>query len=210
MIAIFVLFITLLSSPLSVSAQEYQLELHQIMDNETNNPPSQILPLKNRQEFIENGFSILSIDSDSTITFKIDKTSIPTDDLSSGKEFIYDSQMKIDQNGNGNTNLVYQLSQDLETASGQSIPGTKCDNYCNNKIPGVWKRTDSYGWGYSIDGGNTYRPFVTETDKLDNLPVQTKYSSKSNPKLTFKINLHGNFPSGIYHATIKLIALPDF
>jgi len=207
MILLLSIIIFLIAPIFPVNAQEYQLELQQVTDTNQSEIITSVLPIQNRQELAESGFTIIDGSPTSTISLKIDKTALSIPDLPEGGENLQDVGVSSSINNSEKTQIVYELASKFETGSGQSIPGTKCDKICNEKIGGVWTDPESYGWGYSTDGRKTYRPFALPDENMNTFPLDVN-ASQEKSKLSFKLNLPKNFPSGSYHSTLKMIAMP--
>lgn len=107
-------------------------------------------------------------------------------------------------------------------ASGFEIPATTCDNgTCTPTTSAAWTNSLTYGLGYRCDN-------VTGTDCASGFSDSTYYKSfaaspsavavmsSSNvgrnrqSQITYKVNVSGTQPAGLYRNIINYIAIPSF
>lgn len=199
----FSLLIIIFVSPLY--AQEYILELQQIeATTEAQLQPS--IPQNRLNEFKHQGYAILTVDHPAgEIAFSIDRTIISFDDLSRGGMVVEPIEMQVVPETGSRFQILAQLLKPFQSISGQTIEPTSCDDGCSVRIAKPWTSNAVYGWGYSVDGGKTYRPFSPEA--MGFLPPEL--SSTSNIDMKLKVQTSTNQPEGNFQAVVQLIALPE-
>jgi len=118
----------------------------------------------------------------------------------------------------------------LSSISSTTIPNTNCDTSCSISSSGVWSSSSRYGFGFNTIGINSsgvatnigtssyftnstyFRPFAA-TSRSESPQI---IMSEDNPvknrsaRLTYKINISTNQPSGDYENLINLIAVPKY
>lgn len=109
-------------------------------------------------------------------------------------------------------------------ASGANIPNTTCDNgRCSHENPQEWTNTLTYGFGYRCDNvtgfncnssfskPNFYKQFADNSNSMPPQSVMAGIGSKNKDvRLSYKVNISGNQPQGIYSNIITFIAIPNF
>ncbi|MCW1949374.1 MAG: hypothetical protein KIH89_002925 [Candidatus Shapirobacteria bacterium] len=118
----------------------------------------------------------------------------------------------------------------LQTIASATIPDTTCDTSCTISSSGVWSSSTKYGFGFNAIGINSsgaatnigtssyftdstyFRPFAAtsrsespQTVMSENSPVKNRSA-----RITYKINISRNQPSGDYENLINLIAIPKY
>lgn len=103
-----------------------------------------------------------------------------------------------------------------------TINDTTCDNNdCDETTSGVWTQNNTYGFGFNAtgDGTSTYFPNSTYFRQFANRQTNETpqiFMSENNPvvdhsaKITYKINISSNQPSGSYQNNINFIAVPKY
>ena len=109
-------------------------------------------------------------------------------------------------------------------ASGQLIPDTTCDNgECSEQNAQEWINTLSFGFGYRCDNTigmdcdisfskpNFYKHFADVSNKQFEQPIMSGIGSKNKSvKVSYRVNIAGNQPEGIYTNIVDYIAVPNF
>lgn len=118
----------------------------------------------------------------------------------------------------------HPLRNDSESAEGQIIPDTTCDNgQCNHENEGLWINTLTYGFGYRCDNvtgkhcnssfsnSNFYKHFAdTSTSASPQSVMSGIGSTNKDVKLSYKVNISSTYPAGIYSNIITFVAVPNF
>ncbi|OGH48018.1 MAG: hypothetical protein A3A51_04730 [Candidatus Levybacteria bacterium RIFCSPLOWO2_01_FULL_39_10] len=115
------------------------------------------------------------------------------------------------------------------------IPNTTCDNgRCTKNIPGIWKNSLTYGFGYRCDGisvkssqgitqscriddlsflnkPTSYKPFA-DSSKSEKAVIIMKGQKGTGQKanVTYKVNIPTSQATGKYKNTVTYIAVPSF
>lgn len=105
----------------------------------------------------------------------------------------------------------------------QIIPDTTCDNgQCNEENAGAWTNTLTYGFGYRCDNlaGNDcgssfsnpsfYKHFADISNSTAPSVMKGIGSENKDIRLSYKVNIPGTQPEGIYSNIITYIAVPNF
>ncbi|KKQ36630.1 MAG: hypothetical protein US54_C0061G0004 [Candidatus Roizmanbacteria bacterium GW2011_GWA2_37_7] len=200
---LFILTLCILST--SVHAQEYILELQQIVaTDEAQLKPK--IPAAQLAELGAQGYTIMSRNEKPTeFYFAIDHTFISFSDLSQGGNFSKHMNVKIKSSTNVQYQILTKLTSPLRTITGETIESTSCDNRCTSQTASIWNSADVYGFGFSTDNEQTFRPFSSQEATVLFLPAQ----GKSDIKMTLKIQTPRNQPEGNYQGAVQLIALPE-
>lgn len=104
------------------------------------------------------------------------------------------------------------------------IPDTTCDNgTCNEKSASEWTNALTYGFGYLCDNvtsktcsdsfskPNFYKHFPDSSKSEHFQSVMDGIGAKNRDvRLSYKINISGSQPEGIYSNVITFIAIPNF
>lgn len=105
----------------------------------------------------------------------------------------------------------------------QIIPDTTCDNgQCNQENAGAWTNTLTYGFGYRCDNltgndcdssfsnPNFYKHFADISNSIAPSIMKGIGSENKDARLSYKVNISGTQPKGIYTNIITYIAVPNF
>lgn len=115
------------------------------------------------------------------------------------------------------------LSEDMPMTSSSSatIPDTTCDSgNCTPTNAGLWSGTLTYGFGYRCDdltgsncvpgfSANFYKPFPKNPTTTQVLLSQ-KGGRGRKSQITYKVNIAGSQPGGVYTNIVTYIASPGF
>lgn len=186
------------------NAQEYTLELQQIeATSEAYLSPK--LPSENLKEFNEKGYTLISNIKPEEFYFTIDKTSILFPDLSTLGKFTDRFTIKVQSGSISNYQVIIKLLNQISAVTGETIDPTVCDSGCNSLNSGKWESQKSYGLGFSIDNGLTYRPFPFENQ----IVLSPKSLKDFDIPIDIKIQTPQNLQEGIYQGALQMIVLPD-
>jgi len=188
-----------------IHAQEFFLELQQIEPTDEAQRRPKISP-DHLAELENQGYSILSSNTKpAEFYFHIDRTDVSFTDLSEGGSFVESIEMQVKSEGGAQYQILNKLISSFHSLAGQTIEPTSCDDGCSVRVAKPWKSEDSYGWGYSIDDGNTYRPFSRESVGL----ITPLSLSKSALEMKLKVRTPKNQSEGNFQGVVQLIALPE-
>lgn len=112
------------------------------------------------------------------------------------------------------------------TSQNGIIPDTTCDNGgCNTSKAGLWTSSLSYGFGYRCDvsqdsgqvnacssdfsSANFYKPFAA-TPSAQTVLESTTGGAGRKSQITYKVNVSGTQPQGVYTNVVTYIANPGF
>lgn len=107
------------------------------------------------------------------------------------------------------------------TSQNGTIPDTSCDTGdCTPTKAAIWASTLSYGFGYRCDdqsGTNCvlgfspsfYKPFAA-SPSAQNVLSSTTGGSARKSQITYKVNVSGSQPPGLYTNIVSYIANPGF
>lgn len=158
-------------------------------------------------------------------SFSIAQTAIDFGLLSATNPVIRTSTLTISNPGAPGYQVVAYENNSLKNESNISIPDTTCDNgSCTETTAAPWKATLTYGFGYRCDNIadatcssaftdiDDYRQFA---DKSSNESPQTILIGKGGKtnrkaKISYKLNISGTQPPGVYTNSITYIAVPTF
>lgn len=120
---------------------------------------------------------------------------------------------------------AFENHQLLSPSSGQIIPNTTCDaGTCTTTTAAAWTSTLTYGFGYRCDnlsGTDCSSDFATSTfykqfpdDSAGQSPVAvmtgTNIGRNKQGQITYKVNISGAQPAGLYSNVITYIATPTY
>lgn len=113
----------------------------------------------------------------------------------------------------------------LVPASGNLIPDTTCDNgTCTQSTSALWSSNLTYGFGYRCDNvtgtdcasgfsdANYYKQFADNSKSESPVAVMSGTNVGKNKRvtITYKVNISGVQPSGLYGNVITYVATPTF
>lgn len=112
-----------------------------------------------------------------------------------------------------------------DSVSGVLIPDTSCDDgTCTSLTTSLWASTLTYGFGYRCDNlkgtdcasgftnASNYKQFADQSAKENPAAIMIGNNGNSNKQatITYRVNISGSQPAGIYANTITYIATPTF
>lgn len=201
---IYFLFICLVFA-IPIHAQEYILELQQIeATDEAQLKPK--IPSDRLNELEYQGYSVLNTNQNTTeFYFEIDKTAISFSSLDEGGIFIQPITITVTSEDGVGYQILTKMTASLSSISDQTIEQTSCDDGCTVRSARPWNSEDTYGWGYSIDDGQMYRPF----SRASMVSIRPEHFSDTNLKMVLKVQTPQNQPEGNFQGNVQLIALPE-
>lgn len=129
---------------------------------------------------------------------------------------------------NGYSVTAYENHQLLQPGSGQLIPDTTCDNgACTQTTSGPWTGSETsltYGFGYRCDNvtgtdcatgfsdSTYYKQFSDNSNSETAQAVMTGTNVGRNKavQITYRVNVSGSQPPGLYTNVITYVATPTF
>ncbi len=132
------------------------------------------------------------------------------------------STLIVSSGGAGGYRVTTRETETLQTTGGQSIPDTACDSgTCSESLAGIWSQATTYGFGYNMSGNDIPADFADSTyfRHFANASLsqtdQTVMSSANvgrdrTATITYKVNISGVQPAGIYQNRILFTAIPSF
>ena len=132
------------------------------------------------------------------------------------------STLIVSSGGAGGYRVTTRETGTLQTTGGQSIPDTTCDSgTCSESLAGIWSQATTYGFGYNMSGNDIPADFADSTyfRHFANASLsqtdQTVMSSANvgrdrTATMTYKVNISGVQPAGIYQNRILFTAIPSF
>jgi len=195
----------LLVSIVPAHAQEFFLELQQIEPTDEDQLKPKISP-DHLAELENQGYSILSSNTKpAEFYFHIDRTDVSFTDLSEGGSFVESIEMQVKSDTGAQYQILNKLVSSFHSVGDQTIEPTNCDDGCSVRVAKPWKSEDVYGWGYSVDDGDTYRPFSGESVGL----ITPHAISQSKLDMKLKVHTPKNQSEGNFQGVVQLIALPE-
>lgn len=120
---------------------------------------------------------------------------------------------------------AFENHQLLRPDTGSLIPDTSCDNgTCTQSTSAAWTSTLTYGFGYRCDNvtgtdcasgfsdSTYYKQFADESKSESPVAVMTGTNVGKNKQvqITYKANISGTQPAGLYTNVVQYIATPTF
>ena len=107
------------------------------------------------------------------------------------------------------------------TGSASTIPNTDCDAGCTNTTAGVWADSSKYGFGFNMTGNDIpadftdltyFRPFADRgSSESPQIVMSSIYVGRGRQStVTYKVNISGLQPAGIYNNIITYTAIPSY
>ena len=102
-----------------------------------------------------------------------------------------------------------------------TIPNTNCDTSCTNTTAGVWASVSKYGFGFNMTGNDIpadftdstyFRPFADRNNsESPQIVMSSIYVGRGRQStVTYKANISGTQPAGIYNNIITYTAIPSY
>lgn len=107
------------------------------------------------------------------------------------------------------------------TGAASTIPNTDCDAGCTNTTAGVWADTSKFGFGFNMTGNDIpadftdltyFRPFADRNNsESPQIVMSSIYVGRGRQStVTYKVNISGVQPAGIYNNIITYTAIPSY
>jgi hypothetical protein len=155
-------------------------------------------------------------------SFSISSISINFGDLIPQTAATASGTLTVSSGGAGGYQVKASENHPLKISSSAStIPNTNCDTTCTNTTAGVWSSTTKYGFGFNMSGNDIpadftdltyFRPFA-DRDSSENPQVvmSSIYVGRGRQStVTYKVNISGIQPAGIYNNIITFTAIPSY
>ena len=130
--------------------------------------------------------------------------------------------LTVSSGGAGGYQVMASENHPLQIqGTARTIPNTNCDTSCTNTSAGVWSSISKYGFGFNMSGndipadftGLTYfRPFADRSQSQSpQIVMSSIYVGRTRQStVTYKVNVQGTQPAGIYNNTIMYTAIPSY
>ena len=156
-------------------------------------------------------------------SFTISKVSINLGHLIPQTPVTTESEtLTVSSGGAGGYQVKASENHPLKVSSTSStIPDTTCDAGCSEAAAGVWNSNSKYGFGFNMygddipgdfSGPTLYRQFadrsISESPQIIMLSIYAGRGRQST--ITYKVNISGAQPAGIYNNTIMYTAIPSY
>jgi hypothetical protein len=110
------------------------------------------------------------------------------------------------------------------SSSAATIPDTSCDTSCDETTAAAWILNTKYGFGFNMSGDDIptgptgfagltyYRQFADRSiSEVPQIVMSSIYVGKSRQStVTYKVNIAGTQPAGVYNNVIEYTALPSY
>lgn len=110
------------------------------------------------------------------------------------------------------------------SSSASTIPDTNCDASCSESASGVWTSNSRYGFGFNMSGDDIptgptgfadltyFRQFADRSiSESPQIVMSSIYVGRDRQStVTYKVNISGTQPAGIYNNTIMYTAIPSY
>ncbi len=172
---------------------------------------------------LQSGFQYLN--NSNAFSFSISNNSINFDELKPGEPITRTNTLTIDPGSQSGYQVIASEDHELKaTPSGAFIPDTTCDKgNCTEATSATWSSPLTYGFGYRCDNllsldcnidftDQTYYKHFSNLSKNQQSVVimsNNKTPAKAKSQTTYKLNIAGTQPAGIYQNTIIYIATPS-
>jgi len=155
-------------------------------------------------------------------SFTISPISINFGDLLPQTPASASGTLTVSSGGAGGYEVKASENNPLKVSSSAStIPNTNCDTSCTNTTAGVWSSTSRYGFGFNMSGQDIpadfsdltyYRPFADRaSSESPQVVMSSIYVGRARQStVTYKVNISGTQPAGIYNNIITFTAIPSY
>lgn len=155
-------------------------------------------------------------------SFKIINTSIDFGTITAGTPISRTSNLQV-SNGSayGYTVTVNEDHSLLSFPYGITIPDTTCDTgACDPTTSALWQSDLTYGFGYRCDNvsgtdcaisttAGFYRPFAA-SPSATTVMSSSQAGRNKEVQVTYKLNVSGTQPAGLYQNILTYVATPTF
>ena len=178
---------------------------------------------------VKSGFQYI-YDSMEKFSFSISDLSIDFGSLTPNVGSSQSNTISITTPSGRGYQIMAIANKPLSTLSSSTIPDTNCDTSCSISSSGVWTTSSKYGFGFNTIGINSsgvatnigtssyftdstyFRPFAATSRAESPQIIMSEDSPVKNrsARITYKVNISNNQPSGDYENLINLIAVPKY
>ena len=132
------------------------------------------------------------------------------------------STIIISAGGAGGYSVKASENNPMKTINGaNTIIYTLCDTTCSETAAAVWSSSTKYGFGFNMSGDDVPADFVGSTyfrqfADRSNSETQAVIMSSANvgssrtATITYKVNISGVQPAGVYQNIITFTAIPSY
>lgn len=155
-------------------------------------------------------------------TFTISSISINFGHLVSQTPVTATNTLTVASGGAGGYQVKASENNPLKVGStSRTIPNTNCDTACSNTTAAVWSSSTKYGFGFNMSGNDIpadftdltyFRPFADRSNSESPQVVMSSiYVGRGRQStVTYKVNVSGVQPAGIYNNIITYTAIPSY
>ncbi len=132
------------------------------------------------------------------------------------------STLTVSAGGAGGYSVKAYESSTLKTFNGaDEIIDTLCDSTCSETAAGVWTSSTRYGFGFNMTGNDIPADFTNSTyfrqfanralgENPQIIMSSSNVGRSRTATITYKVNVSGVQPAGVYRNVITFIATPSF
>lgn len=176
--------------------------------------------------FASSGYLVRSgfqyIHSISPFSFVISNYLINFGTLVPGTPSTLTSTLTVSSGGAGGYKVMAREVDYLKSSGGSFIPDTSCDDgFCTHTSASAWTLNTAYGFGFNMTGDDIPADFTDSTyfrhfaNESQSQTDQTIMSSSIVGKgristITYKVNVSGIQPAGLYQNKILFTAVPSY
>ncbi len=162
--------------------------------------------------------------SSGAFSFSISNTAISYGTITPGEPITRANTLTV-SSSNAGYQITASENHPLEGATNATIPNTTCDSgNCTQAISGIWASLLTYGFGYRCDNLNSssdcaqgftttnyYKSFANTQASQTPQAIMTNSTPVTNHagQISYKLNISGSQPSGLYQNAIQYVAVPS-
>lgn len=132
------------------------------------------------------------------------------------------STITVSAGGAGGYIVKASENHPLQTsAATDTIIDTLCDTTCSESTAAVWSSTTKYGFGFNMSGNDIpadftdstyFRQFADRSNSETQATIMSSVNvgSSRTATITYKVNISGVQPAGIYQNVIMFTAIPSY
>lgn len=158
-------------------------------------------------------------------SFSISQTTIDFGTLTAANPVTRTNTITVGNNSAYGYNIFAYENKELNNpGNGSIIPNTTCDNgTCTDTNSALWTSSLTYGFGFRCDNvvgsdcdsgfttSNYFRQFPNNSLSKPAQSLMSGTISRSNQaKITYKVNISGSQPAGLYTNNIYFLAVPKY
>ncbi|KKQ92582.1 MAG: hypothetical protein UT17_C0002G0245 [Candidatus Woesebacteria bacterium GW2011_GWB1_39_10] len=155
-------------------------------------------------------------------SFTVSSTSINFGSLIAQTPSTATNTLTVSSGGAGGYQVKASENNPLKIGStGTTIPDTSCDTSCSETTAGAWTSSSRYGFGFNMSGDDVpadftnstyYRQFANrdgaESPQIVMSSIYVGTGREST--VTYKVNISGVQPAGVYNNMITYTAIPAY